>query len=81
MPKLELYYKPTCPYCMKVIRFLEKNELDIPLINIDEDNKHRETLESVGGKVQVPCLFIDGKPMYESSDIIAYLKENLVDEK
>ena len=39
MPKLELYIKPTCPYCMKVVRFLEKNNLDIPLLNIDEDNK------------------------------------------
>ena len=28
---------------------------------------------SAGGKVQVPCLFIDGKAMYESDDIIAYL--------
>ncbi|WP_425538391.1 glutaredoxin family protein [Microaceticoccus formicicus] len=78
MPKLELYIKPTCPYCMKVVRFLEKNNLDIPLLNIDEDNKYRETLESVGGKVQVPCLFVDGKPMYESSDIISYLKDTLV---
>ncbi len=78
MPKLELYIKPTCPYCMKVIRFLEKNDLDIELLNIDEDNAHREKLQEVGGSIQVPCLFIDGKPMYESSDIIDYLKENVV---
>lgn len=78
MPKLELYIKPTCPYCMKVIRFLEKNNLDIELLNIDEDNAHREKLQEVGGSIQVPCLFIDGKPMYESSDIIEYLKENVV---
>lgn len=28
------------------------------------------------GKRQVPCLFIDGKPLYESSDIIAWFEQN-----
>ncbi|MBS4843870.1 MAG: glutathione S-transferase domain-containing protein, partial [Collinsella sp.] len=35
-------------------------------------------LIAVGGKRQVPCLFIDGKPLYESSDIIAWVQENLL---
>ena len=30
-----------------------------------------------GGKRQVPCLFIDGKALYESSDINAWLETNL----
>ncbi|WP_373454247.1 glutathione S-transferase N-terminal domain-containing protein [Halanaerobium congolense] len=29
-------------------------------------------------KRQVPCLFIDGEPLYESSDIINWLKSNLI---
>ena len=33
----------------------------------------RKTLIEVGGMEQVPCLFIDGKPLYESLDIIAWL--------
>ncbi|MDO5718903.1 MAG: glutaredoxin [Tissierellia bacterium] len=78
MPKLELYYKPTCPYCMKVMRFMDKNDIEIPMINIDEDKAGKENLEKVGGSAQVPCLFLDDKPMYESSDIIAYFKENVV---
>lgn len=28
----------------------------------------------VGGKQQMPCLFIDGKPMYESGDIVMRLQ-------
>ena len=32
-----------------------------------------EELVRVGGKRQVPCLFVDGTPMYESGDIVAYL--------
>jgi len=45
--------------------------------NITEDPKAKEELLHLGGKVQVPCLFIDGTPLYESDDIIDYLKSNL----
>lgn len=75
--KLELYYYPTCPYCQKVLRYLDKAGIkDITLKNIHADAEADATLVRVGGKHQVPCLFIDGSPMYESDDIISYLKQN-----
>lgn len=70
---LILYMKPTCPFCLKVLRFMSKNDIDIPMKNILEDREALKELETIGGKNQVPCLFIDGKPLYESDDIIAYL--------
>lgn len=72
---LVLYMKPTCPFCLKVLRFMSTNDIDIPLRNILEDSEALETLKTVGGKNQVPCLFIDGEPMYESDDIIAFFTE------
>lgn len=68
-----LYMRPTCPYCQKVLRWLEENERELPLRDISTDPEARAELERVGGKAQVPCLFIDGRPLYESSDIIDYL--------
>ena len=41
-----------------------------------EEPEAARTLHAVGGKVQVPCLFIDGEPMYESADIGAWLVEH-----
>lgn len=70
---LELYIKNGCPYCHKVLAFMDANDVELPLHNIDESDADRERLVEVGGKRQVPCLFIDGKAMYESDDIIAYL--------
>lgn len=70
---LKLYYRPTCPYCVKVLRYMDENGIELPLHNISESDEDRATLERVGGKVQVPCLFIDGRAMYESDDIIAWL--------
>ena len=71
---LKLYYKPECPFCKKVLSFMEKNDIELELKNIhDEENK--KFLVEEGGMNQVPCLFIDGKAMYESDDIIEFLKE------
>ncbi|WP_100066118.1 glutaredoxin family protein [Miniphocaeibacter massiliensis] len=80
MPKLELYYMDICPFSQKVLRFMSENNLNdkILLKEIRLNDYDRETLINVGGKEQVPCLFIDGKPLYESDDIIAYLKENIL---
>jgi len=40
------------------------------------DPARPKTLIEIGGKSQVPCLFIDGVPPYESDDIIRWLKSN-----
>ena len=58
--ELELYVMTGCPYCIKVKRFLADNGLAIPERNISTDSDAEQTLIAVGGKRQVPCLFIDG---------------------
>lgn len=74
--ELELFMKPTCPYCVKVMNFMSENNITIPLRDIVADESAAETLIAIGGKRQVPCLFIDGKPLYESGDIIEWLRDN-----
>lgn len=77
MANLNLYIGTYCPFCRKVENFIEDNDISgVNYINIDKDKEAREHLVEVGGKKQVPCLFVDEKPMYESMDIINYLKEN-----
>lgn len=72
--KLELYYYPSCPYCQRVLRAIDANGYKgIVLKNIHADAVADATLVRVGGKHQVPCLFIDGQPLYESLDIIDWL--------
>lgn len=76
--ELVLYVMAGCPYCIKVKRFLADNGVTIPERDISTDPVAEQTLIAVGGKRQVPCLFIDGKPLYESSDIIAWIRKNLL---
>ena len=49
---------------------------DILYQDIHKNPEEAERLLSVGGKMQVPCLFIDGEPLYESMDIIRWLEEH-----
>lgn len=73
MVDLVLYITPTCPFCNKVKRYLSKHGIKLAERDITQDPAAREKLLEIGGKIQVPCLFIDGEPLYESDDIISYL--------
>lgn len=74
---LELFKFDECPYCQRVMGFIEESgRTDVVLRDIHREPAYLEQLIEVGGKEQVPCLFIDGEPLYESMDIIAWLKEH-----
>ena len=74
---LELYKMQTCPFCRKVMDYIASTgRTDVVYRDINSDSEAEQTLITVGGKRQVPCLFIDGKAMYESMDIIAWLEKH-----
>lgn len=77
--KLSLYTLKTCPFCHKVMRVIDKYNLDVEIKPI-EDEKNRQELIELGGKEQVPMLLIGDEVLYESSDIVKWLKTNLVNE-
>lgn len=78
MKELELYYMEGCPFCRKVIQYMNKNNINnVELVDIHADPNNQEDLIRLGGKDQVPMLLIDGEPLYESDDIIKWFKENM----
>nr|WP_072537932.1 glutathione S-transferase N-terminal domain-containing protein [Anaerococcus mediterraneensis] len=76
MKDYKLYVGTVCRFCKKVENFMAENDIDIPTVNIQEDRQAMLDLVENGGKRQVPCLYHDGEYLYESDDIIEYLKEN-----
>ena len=78
-----LYHFPSCSYCARVRDFLVEEDIDIEMRNIHADPQALHDLRVGGGSTTVPCLRIqsDGQVrwMYESLDIIDYLREKLVD--
>ena len=77
--QLVLYYFTECPYCQRVLQVIRDHQISgIETRNIRENPVNKETLIQIGGKSQVPCLVIDGVPLYESNDIINWLKKECV---
>lgn len=75
MPRYLLYVKTGCPYCARVLIFAEENGITFELRNRSEPGVVDE-LVARGGKCQFPYL-VDrerGVEMYESLDIIEYLR-------
>lgn len=75
MKQLKLYVRETCPYCNKVRRFLDNHQIQVELADVSDPNNFKELME-IGGMDQVPMLSIDGKALYESSDIIKWFQDN-----
>jgi len=75
---LHLYYKPTCPYCQKVLQANEQIKADLVFHDVFANENERTDLIAKGGKKQVPFLEDTDRRvmMYESDDIIAYLNEH-----
>jgi glutaredoxin 3 len=76
MHTLTLYIKNGCPWCKKVTDFADAH--DVLFAEVKEKNEPGvlEDLLSRGGKSQFPYLVDETADieMYESSDIIEYLK-------
>ena len=72
---IELFILETCPYCQKVIKYLEEKNIEYRKIDIT-NKASEESLIKIGGKRQVPFLIDTERniQMYESNDILEYLK-------
>lgn len=76
---IRLYIWHSCPFCQKVLKAAEKLGLqegvDYTLVDSGPGTPGRLKVQSIGGKSMVPFLEDGDHFMYESDDIIAYLKE------
>jgi glutaredoxin 3 len=74
--ELIFYYRSTCFWCNRVIDVLKALKVPVIYKDISLDKAAKRELIQIGGKQQVPCLFVDGHPIYESKDIIQWLKDH-----
>lgn len=75
-PKLELFKFDSCPFCVRVMMKLDQLNIKVEMRDILSDPESYQRLVNDTGRRTVPCLYIDGKPMFESADINAWLVEN-----
>jgi len=72
---IDLFMLETCPYCKKVMKYMDENNINYNKIDI-ANKASEESLIQIGGKRQVPFIVDKDRniQMYESSDIIEYIK-------
>lgn len=75
---IELYMRDGCPFCQKVIQTARdlglKEGGDFTVIDAAQGTPGREVVLTRGGKGMVPFMIDGDLSMYESVDIIEYLK-------
>lgn len=74
----ELFVLDSCPYSIKVMNFMKENNIKYKKRVVSEPENY-DLLQKLGGKSQVPFLYDEekGLKMYESDDIIEYLKNEM----
>jgi glutathione S-transferase len=74
--ELTLYKFDACPFCRKVMAYIDEawpKDKPIAYRDVRREADAYDELLRIGGMTQVPCLVIDGVPLYESDDIVAWL--------
>ena len=73
---IQLYFKRGCPYCKKVLDTIHEEIAEDFEVHYKKHPENEQLVQEKGGKVQFPLLIDEDVVMYESDEIIAYLREN-----
>jgi glutaredoxin 3 len=72
MPNIEIYTQSFCPYCARALSLLKKKGAEFREIDAPAGSAARaEAQQRSGGKTSVPQIFIDGKLIGGSDDLVA----------
>ena len=68
--KVEIYTSPTCGYCHRAKRLLSNKGVEFEEINVLMKPDKRREMEQRSGRHTVPQVFINGKSVGGSDDLI-----------
>jgi glutaredoxin 3 len=63
MPQVIMYTTSWCPYCRAAKSLLAAKKVDFTEIDVTEEPKLRLEMERLSGRITVPQIFINGKPI------------------
>jgi glutaredoxin 3 len=72
MPEIEIYTQPWCPYCSHALHLLREKGVSFREITAPRGSVAREeAIRRSGGRTTVPQIFIDGRSVGGSDDLLA----------
>lgn len=70
MPKVEIYTKRTCPYCIRAKMLLQQKGVEPDEISVDfGGDRRQEMINRAGGRMTVPQIFINGRHVGGCDDL------------
>jgi glutaredoxin 3 len=80
MPKIIIYSKEVCPYCVRAKALLSRKGCEFTEIKITDDKTKEEMMKKSGGRMTVPQIFIGEKHVGGCDDLYAIEAEGKLDE-
>ena len=78
--KVEMFYKPMCPYCVRARNLLKGKGVEVNEYNAFIDADHRKAMiERAKGARTYPQIFIDGRHVGGSDDLAALERAGKLD--
>ncbi|CAA9523338.1 MAG: Glutaredoxin 3 (Grx3) [uncultured Sphingomonas sp.] len=79
MPRVEIYSKTTCPYCVRAEHLLQQKGVAPEIYNIDAGGPKRDEMIERSGRMTVPQIFIDGRHVGGCDDLYALERAGKLD--
>jgi glutaredoxin 3 len=80
MPKIVIYSKEVCPYCVRAKALLQRKGASFEEIKITNDKQKEEMIKKSGGRMTVPQIFINDKHIGGCDDLYALDAAGRLDE-
>jgi glutaredoxin 3 len=79
MPKVTVYTKEHCPFCVRARRLLERKGVAYLEVNVEGHEDLRNWLTEATGQKTVPQIFVGERPLGGFSDLDALDREGGLD--
>ncbi len=79
MPRVEMYSKTTCPYCLRAQQLLQQKGVRVETYVLDGGGPKRDEMIERSGRMTVPQIFIDGRHVGGCDDLYALEREGKLD--
>ena len=79
MPRVQIYTKRNCPYCVSAKALLARKGVAYQEVDVEEDEALLLWLADATGQKTVPQIFVDGRSLGGFSDIATLDREDKLD--
>lgn len=81
MPKVEIFTKMFCPYCMRAKALLDKKGVSAEEIAVDRGGEiKQQMIQRAGGRTTVPQIFIGGRHIGGCDDLFELDRSGKLDD-